>query len=112
MTERQPILVFEGVSKRYGDIVALNGGSFIARKDDPGPCPGAGWQLISSQGKRGDKGEKGERGLPGIPGETIAIIGWKVDEDSYSVTPVMSDQTEGEPLPLRKIFERFHMEIR
>jgi len=25
MTERQPILVFEGVSKRYGDIVALNG---------------------------------------------------------------------------------------
>jgi polar amino acid transport system ATP-binding protein len=25
MTGRQPILVFEGVSKRYGDIVALNG---------------------------------------------------------------------------------------
>jgi hypothetical protein len=37
------------------DIVALNGGSFVARRDDPGPCPGAGWQLIASQGKRGDK---------------------------------------------------------
>jgi hypothetical protein len=41
------------------DIVALNGGSFIAKKDNPGPCPGAGWQLIASQGKRGDKGERG-----------------------------------------------------
>ena len=44
---------------RQLDIVALNGGSFIAKKDDPGPCPGAGWQLIVSQGKSGDKGERG-----------------------------------------------------
>jgi hypothetical protein len=26
------------------DVVALNGGSFIARRDDPGECPGEGWQ--------------------------------------------------------------------
>jgi hypothetical protein len=37
------------------DIVALDGGSFIAKKDNPGPCPGAGWQLIASQGKRGER---------------------------------------------------------
>src|SRR5215470_13503356 len=43
------------------DVVALNGGSFIALKDAPGPCPGPGWQLIASQGKRGAAGEKGER---------------------------------------------------
>ena len=49
------------------DIVALNGGSFIAKKDNPGPCPGAGWQLIASQGKRGDKGERGLQGIPGVP---------------------------------------------
>ena len=50
------------------DIVALNGGSFIAKKDNPGPCPGAGWQLIASQGKRGDKGERGLQGISGRPG--------------------------------------------
>ena len=33
-------------NKSYGacDIVAKDGGSFIARKDNPGPCPGPGWQ--------------------------------------------------------------------
>jgi hypothetical protein len=29
------------------DVVALNGGSFIALKDAPGPCPGSGWQLLA-----------------------------------------------------------------
>lgn len=53
------------------DVVALNGAAFVARTDNPGPCPGEGWQLMSAQGKRGpagergDKGDKGERGLPG-----------------------------------------------
>lgn len=50
------------------DIVALNGGSFIAKQDDPGECPGEGWQLLTSPGKRGQKGEDGGRGLPGAPG--------------------------------------------
>jgi hypothetical protein len=44
---------------RMLDVVALNGGSFIARSDNPGPCPGTGWQLLASQGKRGDKGPGG-----------------------------------------------------
>jgi hypothetical protein len=48
-------------SYRRLDVVALNGGSFVALKDAPGPCPGPGWQLIASQGKRGVAGEKGER---------------------------------------------------
>jgi hypothetical protein len=38
---------------RHLDVVTLNGGSFAARRDDPGPCPGEGWQLIAGQGKRG-----------------------------------------------------------
>ena len=42
----------ESVSYRRLDVAALNGGSFIALKDAPGPCPGAGWQLLASQGKR------------------------------------------------------------
>jgi hypothetical protein len=59
------------------DVVALNGGCFIARKDAPGPCPGSGWQLLASQGKRGVAGEKGERGPqggPGLSGSTISRL--------------------------------------
>lgn len=52
------------------DVVSLNGASFVAKKDDPGACPGEGWQLIAAQGKRGNVGErgpKGERGPAGAP---------------------------------------------
>lgn len=38
-------------------IVTLNGASFIALHDEPGPCPGEGWQLMAQQGKRGKPGE-------------------------------------------------------
>ncbi len=51
------------------DVVALNGGSFVALSDDPGECPGEGWQLLTSPGKRGQKGEDGARGAPGPRGE-------------------------------------------
>jgi hypothetical protein len=44
------------------DVVVLNGGSFVAKQRDPGPCPGAGWQLIASQGKQGKPGPKGDKG--------------------------------------------------
>jgi hypothetical protein len=35
----------ETAEYRRLDVVALNGGSFVALKDKPGPCPGSGWQL-------------------------------------------------------------------
>jgi hypothetical protein len=41
------------------DIVAVNGSSFIAREDNPGECPGAGWQLLASAGRRGARGFAG-----------------------------------------------------
>lgn len=57
------------------DLVALNGGSFVARKDDPGHCPGEGWQMVAARGKRGEPGEsvKGEPGktVKGDPGEPV-----------------------------------------
>ena len=90
------------------DVVALNGGCFIARKDAPGPCPGSGWQLLASQGKRGVAGEKGERGPKGDPGLSgVTIREWKVDRVRYVATPVMSDGREGPPLELRGLFEQF-----
>ena len=47
------------------DIVACNGGSFVALKDAPGPCPGSGWQLLASQGKRIFGQRRGLRMSPG-----------------------------------------------
>ena len=98
------------------DVVALNGGSFVALKDAPGPCPGSGWQLIASQGKRGVAGEKGERGLPGPRGDAGAsgatIVGWKIERERYVATPVMSDGRDGPPLELRGLFEQFFSEVR
>jgi hypothetical protein len=91
------------------DIVALNGGSFIAKRNNPGPCPGDGWQLIASQGKRGDKGERGLQGIPGVP---VVIQKWRLDRDNYIAVPVMSDGREGPPLELRSLFEQFHTEAR
>src|SRR5262249_32555765 len=50
------------VNYACGDIVARDGATFIARKDNPGPCPGDGWQLMAKQGARGVAGPRGERG--------------------------------------------------
>ena len=97
------------------DVVALNGGSFIALKDAPGPCPGPGWQLIASQGKRGAAGEKGERGAqgpqgnPGLSGATIR--GWKIDREKYVATPLMSDGRDGPPLELLGLFQQFFADV-
>src|SRR5262249_32410035 len=106
----------ESVSYRRLDVVALNGGSFIALKDAPGPCPGPGWQLIASQGRRGAAGERGERGLPGPRGDAGAsgatIVGWKIDRERYVATPAMSDGRDGPPLELRGLFEQFFLEAR
>jgi hypothetical protein len=108
----------DAIYKRF-DIVALNGSSFIARAQNPGECPGPGWQLIASagrpgkpgpKGERGDVGKQGERGLPGEAGPTI--LAWKIDRESYSATPIMSDHSDVPPLELRSLFEQFQIETR
>src|SRR5262245_51359984 len=98
----------ESVSYRRLDVATLNGGSFIALKDAPGPCPGSGWQLLASQGKRGVAGARGERGAKGDPGLSgVTICDWKIDRARYVATPLMSDGSEGPPLELRGLFEQF-----
>ena len=103
---------------RFLNIVALGGSSFIARTDDPGPCPGEGWQLIASAGKqgkpgpKGDPGEAGARGERGLPAASADRPGWKIDRANYSATPIMSDNSEVEPLQLRALFEQFDSEAR
>jgi hypothetical protein len=84
-----------------GDVVVLDGGSFLARRDFPGPCPGAGWQLMAKQGQRGVAGPQGERGPAGK-----TIVGWIVDRGNFRVTPRMSDGSLGAALELRALFEQ------
>lgn len=60
------------------DVVALNGGSFVARCDEPGPCPGEGWQLLASPGKRGNPGER-IKGDPGRPGPPVVAVDISAD---------------------------------
>lgn len=65
------------------NIVALNGAAFIARKDDPGPCPGEGWQVIAMRGKPGQPGEA-KKGDPGksIKGDAgPPVVAMHVDEE-------------------------------
>ena len=95
------------------DVVALDGASFMARKDEPGPCPGDGWQLSARQGARGIAGPKGDRGpqgpagadgRPGAP--ALTIKGWKVDRQHFLAIPIMSDGKEGPALELRALFDQ------
>jgi hypothetical protein len=54
------------------DIVAVGGSSFVAREDNPGQCPGEGWQLLASAGRRGARGFTGPKGERGKVGESAA----------------------------------------
>jgi len=101
------------------DIIALNGSSFIAKRDDPGPCPGEGWQLLASAGRTGGRGEKGEQGLRGPKGESgpkgdpgASITGWTIDHENYLAIPLMSDGRQGPALELRGFFKQFSIHAR
>jgi hypothetical protein len=100
----------------YLDIVAKDGGSFVATKDSPGPCPGDGWQLFASRGSRGDKGQVGERGPKGEIGPAgkaaPMIVSWNIDRAAFRAVPVMSDGSEGPALELRALFQEFQMQTR
>jgi len=105
-----------GQAPLHSDWICLaapgrDGRSVIALKDAPGPCPGPGWQLFASPGKRGpagQNGERGERGAKGDPGLSGATIcGWTIDRARYLATPLMSDGGLGPPLELRELFEQF-----
>jgi Collagen triple helix repeat (20 copies) len=103
----------------YLNIVALGGSSFIARCDDPGVCPGEGWQLIASAGKPGKPGQKGDKGDVGLKGERGAVgvcspyfQSWKINRESYEVVAVLSDGTESHALDLRILFEQYDKESR
>jgi len=79
------------------NIVALNGGAFIAKQDAPGECPGEGWQVIAMRGKSGPPGQsvKGDPGksIKGDPGE--AVVSMSIDSQGM-LTLVNGDGSEVE----------------
>jgi len=95
----------DGEQYRGLDIVAFNKGSFIAKRDNPGPIPGDGWQLLTAHGGKGEKGVQGPRGDRGPSGPGIER--WLIDRKSYIAKPVLTDGSEGAALDLRDLFEQF-----
>jgi len=57
-----------------GDVVAHDGGSWLALCDNPGSLPGDDWAQLTVRGQRGKPGDKGERGLTGPEGRGIAEV--------------------------------------
>jgi len=92
-------------------IVTLNGSCFVARHDDPGPCPGEGWQLLASAGKRGQPGPKGERGERGSMGPLATaprIASSEIDAE-YNLNLRYTDGSR-DTIPLRPAFAQFFSE--
>jgi hypothetical protein len=72
------------------DVVAFNGSSFVALKDAPGACPGEGWQLLASAGRRGKEGPPGREGNPGKEGRPgkagVSLVTSAIDDMSLVLT--------------------------
>lgn len=79
---------------RYLDLVQRDGATFMALRDDPGPCPGDGWQLVARQGKAGQQGPKGDRGDQGMRGLSgVGLADLYLDDDKVLVA-VLTDGTK------------------
>lgn len=77
---------------RARDVVALGGSAFMAKRDNPGECPGDGWMLLAQRGKRGEQGEKGDRGEEGKAGKDGAVlVALTVDIDAMQLRGALSD---------------------
>jgi hypothetical protein len=96
------------------DVVMIDGASFVALRSAPGVCPGTDWRLLVMRGARGRQGPSGARGVMGPRderGEAAPTIKyWRVAPETYTAIPIMADGSEGPPLELRPLFERFLLE--
>ena len=85
------------------DVVTLDNGWFVARRDDPGVFPGPGWQS-GPVGRRGEKGLPGDKGPKGDPGKPAPHwIGARIEDKT--LVAVMSDGTLGPKINLAAMFD-------
>jgi hypothetical protein len=81
----------------------------IVKSDNPGICPGVGWQLFSRQGRAGRHGEKSEAGPFGCKASPLRqFVSWRIDRERNRAT-LMSDSTVGPKLELRELFALFQL---
>jgi len=98
------------------DVVTLNATWFVAKSDDPGPCPGSGWKAgpTAPRGKPGERGPVGANGPAGPAGNDGSpgrdIVDWEINAHDYVATPIMSDGSRGASLKVRRLFEQFQDE--
>ncbi len=118
---------FDGKSVyNYLDVVAFNGSSWVAVRDNPGDLPGPGWQLLSSVGKRGVAGERGPAGPVGISPTFVGACFNKqgleihtstgpiplfksvnVDPQNFTIKFIANDDS-ALTISLRPLFEAYH----
>jgi hypothetical protein len=89
------------------DVVTLNSTWFVAKKNNPGPCPGDGWHSgpVGKQGKPGERGPMGPQGRAATVEPAPDIVGWIVK--GFVVTPIMSDATHGPSIDLSPMFDGY-----
>jgi len=73
------------------DVVVVDRGSFGAKRDNPGPCPGEDWQLLAGAGGRGKEGPPGPRGPKGDTVNAPKIVKGVADAETMSLSLVFSD---------------------
>jgi uncharacterized coiled-coil protein SlyX len=78
------------------DVVVRDSSSFVALRDNPGACPGDGWQLIACGGKRGVAGERGPKGDKGDKGDAPVLMGASFNLQGMQI------QTDRGPISLFK----------
>jgi hypothetical protein len=80
----------------YGrnDVVTRDSSSFVAVRDNPGACPGDGWQILACGGKRGPTGERGPKGDKGDPptfaGARFSHRGMELETSSGAIALLQS----------------------
>jgi hypothetical protein len=65
-------------------------------------------QLAVGRRKLAVKLSEIEHRLRGLPAPPLTITDWRVDAESYTAVPVMSDGSTGAPLPLRGLFQQYY----
>jgi len=95
------------------DVVTIERTWFVARRAQPGVCPGPDWQAGPSA-KTGPKGLPGDRGPQGPKGENgTSARQWvavKVDRQTYTLTAIMDDGSEGPTFCVRELFDQYDFE--
>lgn len=96
---------------RARDCVAHDGSLWMARRDNPGQCPGEGWMLAAKAGSKGKPGEQGPPGPAGPRGATGRGIAGEPELDLKNYRWIIPT-TDGEPiiLDMKPMFQRFHDE--